>query len=144
MPAIYTDERVQRLLTLVDTTPHDELEAAVAAEPGGLDAAFQAIFELLASEFNPKKAKVKKGVFQFEVTGDAPREYYVHVENGTCSVGPGRRDDADVTIGIKVPDMILMGMGKLPGAKAFLTGKLKLRGNPLFGTKLGEWFDHPE
>jgi putative sterol carrier protein len=143
MPAIYQDERVQRLLALVDTTPHDGLEAAVAAEPGGLDAAFQAIFELLVSEFNPAKAKGKGGVFQFEITGENPREFYVRVEAETCTFGQGSRDDADVTIGIKVPDMLLMGMGKLPGAKAFLTGKLKLRGNPLFGTKLGEWFDHP-
>ncbi len=143
MPAIYQDERVQHLLTLVETTPHDELESVVAREPGGVDAALQAIFELLASEFNPNKAKGKKGVFQFEVTGEQQRDWYCAVENGVCTTGPGRREDADVTIGIKVPDMLLMGMGKLPGAKAFLTGKLKLRGNPLFGTKLGEWFDHP-
>jgi putative sterol carrier protein len=138
------DVRVQRLMTLVETTPHNQLETEVAKQPGGIDSALESIFALLASEFNPGKAKGKKGVFQFEITStDVDREYFVHVENHQCTVGPGRSDNPDVTIGIKLPDMLLMGMGKLPGAKAFLTGKLKIRGNPLFGTKLGEWFDHP-
>jgi putative sterol carrier protein len=137
-------ERLQRLLTLVETSPHEKLESAVATEAGSLDEALDAIFAHLVSEFNPNKAKGRRGVFQFDITGETgAREYYVLVENNECTYGRGRRDDADVTIGIKTPDMLLMGMGKLPGAKAFLTGRLRLRGNPLFGTKLGEWFDHP-
>ncbi len=68
----------------------------------------------------------------------------MHVEGGTCRTDKGLHESPDITIGIKFPDMLAMGVGKLPGAKAFLTGKLKLRGSPLMGTKLGEWFDHPE
>lgn len=137
------DERLQQLLTLVATTPEDKVEEAAGALPGGVDAALDAIFAHLASGFNPAKSKGKRGVFQFEIAGaTGAREYYVHCEGETCKVGRGRRDDADVTVGIKAPDMILMGLGKLPGAKAFMMGKLRLRGNPLFGTRLGEWFDH--
>ena len=138
-------QRLQQVLTLVDTTPQDQLEAAVAALPGGVDEALDAIFDLLATEFNPNKAKGKRGVFQFEVAcQDEVRQRFVHVENHTCTVGRGGvAEGPDITIGIKLPDMLLMGVGKLPGAKAFMAGKLKLRGNPLFGTKLGDWFDHP-
>lgn len=138
-------ERIKELTALVDSTPYDELEPAVAKLPGGPDEALDLIFALLASEFNPDKAKGRKGVFQFEIPSTtAPvREYYVHVENGTCAAGRGRADKPDITIGVKLPDMLLMGTGKLPGAKAFMAGKLKIRGNPLFGTKLGDWFDHP-
>ncbi|MEV4702094.1 SCP2 sterol-binding domain-containing protein [Actinoplanes sp. NPDC049316] len=141
---IEQDERLRNLTALIDNTPHDDLEAAVGRLPGGADEALDLIFTLLASEFNPQKAKGKRGVFQFEITdGTGVREHYVHVENDTCTTGRGKAEKPDITLGVKLADMLLMGMGKLPGAKAFMTGKLKIRGNPLFGTKLGDWFDHP-
>jgi putative sterol carrier protein len=141
---IEQDARLAHLTTLVETTPHDDLEEVVGKLPGGAPEALDLIFALLTSEFNPQKAKGKKGVFQFEIPGaQGVLEYYVHVENDTCRADRGRAERPDITIGVKLPDMLLMGMGKLPGAKAFMTGKLKIKGNPLFGTKLGDWFDHP-
>ncbi|MEU6079088.1 SCP2 sterol-binding domain-containing protein [Streptomyces sp. NPDC047108] len=138
-------EQVTELIELVESTPSKELEVAVAGREGGVDAALTLIFELLVSEFNPEKAKGQKGVFQFDITSaEGQKLHYVQVEEGTCSTDKGRHESPDITIGIKLPDMLAMGVGKLPGAKAFLTGKLKLRGSPLMGTKLGEWFDHPE
>ncbi|MEV4875836.1 SCP2 sterol-binding domain-containing protein [Streptomyces cyaneofuscatus] len=138
-------EQVTELIELVESTPSKELEAAVARREGGLDAALTLVFDLLVSEFNPEKAKGQKGVFQFDIaSAEGSRLHYVQVENDTCRTDAGRHKSPDITIGIKFPDMMAMGVGKLPGAKAFLTGKLKLRGSPLMGTKLGEWFDHPE
>ncbi|HEY9373884.1 SCP2 sterol-binding domain-containing protein [Streptomyces sp.] len=138
-------EQVDELIELVETIPSKQLEAAVAEREGGLDAALTLIFELLVSEFNPKKAEGQKGVFQFDIASfEGKKLHYVHVEAGECRTDEGQHDSPDITIGIKFPDMMAMGVGKLPGAKAFLTGKLKLRGSPLMGTKLGEWFDHPE
>lgn len=140
------EERIRHLTTLIDQTPRDELEAVVSELPGGVDEALDLIFTLLVSEFAPRKAKGRKGVFQFEIPDaeQQTRQYYVHVENDTCRYARGVAPDTDITIGVRLPDMLLMGMGKLPGAQAFLTGKLKIRGNPLFGTKLGDWFDHPK
>ncbi|MGP3922408.1 MULTISPECIES: SCP2 sterol-binding domain-containing protein [unclassified Streptomyces] len=138
-------EQVTELIELVEETPSKELEAVVARRDGGVDGALSLIFDLLVSEFNPEKAKGQKGVFQFDIaSADGQKLHYVHVEGGTCRTDKGQHESPDITIGIKLPDMLAMGVGKLPGAKAFLTGKLKLRGSPLMGTKLGEWFDHPE
>ncbi|MFI6207688.1 SCP2 sterol-binding domain-containing protein [Streptomyces sp. NPDC051041] len=138
-------EQVAELIELVESVPSKKLEQAVAEREGGLDAALTLVFDLLVSEFNPTKAAGQKGVFQFDITSaEGQKLHYVHVENGECRTDKGRHESPDITIGIKFPDMLAMGVGKLPGAKAFLTGKLKLRGSPLMGTKLGEWFDHPE
>ncbi len=133
-----------RLTQIVDSVDHDDLENAVTQEDGGLLGALDEVFALLVSEFNPAKAKGRSGRFQFEVgAGASTIAYYVHVENGTCSAAAGEVAEPNIVIGIKFADMLLMGLGRLPGARAFMTGKLKLRGNPLFGTKLGDWFDHP-
>jgi putative sterol carrier protein len=137
--------QVTELTELVDTIPAKELESVVASRPGGVDAALDLVFDLLVSEFNPAKAKGQKGVFQFDIaSAEGTLRHYVHVENDSCRTARGLHESPDITIGIKLPDMLAMGVGKLPGAKAFLTGKLKLRGSPLMGTKLGEWFDHPD
>ncbi|MEU8530278.1 MULTISPECIES: antibiotic biosynthesis monooxygenase [Streptomyces] len=144
-PVSVQQEQVTELIELVESVPSKQLEAAVAEREGGLDAALTLVFELLVSEFNPKKADGQKGVFQFDIAStEGQKLHYVHVEAGECRTDKGQHDSPDITIGIKFPDMMAMGVGKLPGAKAFLTGKLKLRGSPLMGTKLGEWFDHPE
>lgn len=138
-------EQVTELIDLVQSVPAKEVEGVVATRPGGIDGALTLIFDLLVSEFNPAKAEGEKGVFQFDIAcADGRKHHHVEVVDGTCRTGQGVHDHPDITIGIKFPDMLAMGVGKLPGAKAFLTGKLKLRGSPLMGTKLGEWFDHPE
>ncbi|AWK08771.1 sterol-binding protein [Streptomyces spongiicola] len=138
-------EQVAELVDIVESVPSRQLEAAVAQREGGLDGALKLIFELLVSEFNPVKAKGEKGVFQFDIaSAEGQKLHYVHVEDGVCRTDKGLHGSPDITIGIRFPDMLAMGVGKLPGAKAFLTGKLKLRGSPLMGTRLGEWFDHPE
>lgn len=137
-------DQVTELIELVDVTPAKQLEAALASREGGVDAALTLIFDLLVSEFNPEKAKGERGVFQFDIaSAEGQKLHYVQVQDGTCRTDKGQHESPDITIGIKLPDMLAMGVGKLPGAKAFLTGKLKLSGSPLMGTKLGEWFDHP-
>lgn len=137
---------IDQLTRIVDTTSPTDLEGIVAAT--GHDAvlvSLRQVFDRLVTEFNPTKAKGNSGRFQFEIATAAGQTipYYVDVVDGTCAAAPGVIGEPNVTIGIKYPDMLLMGMGRLPGSRAFLTGKLKLRGNPLFGTKLGDWFDHP-
>ncbi|MEU6368939.1 SCP2 sterol-binding domain-containing protein [Streptomyces sp. NPDC046931] len=134
--------RFAELVVFVDATPKDDLEKLLAERPGGVEAVLDTVYEKLASTFNPAKAGGEKGTFQYEVaTAEGTKEYYLHVENDTCVVGHGTREGADVVIGIKLVDMLHLATGKLSGQKAFITGKLKLRGNAFFGMKQGEWFD---
>ncbi|MBV6696714.1 SCP2 sterol-binding domain-containing protein [Kitasatospora aureofaciens] len=136
------ETRFKELVALVDATAKDQVEQQLAERPGGVEAALDTVYERLASTFNPAKANGESGVFQYEVaTAAGVKEYYLAVADGTCAVGHGTRDDANVVIGVKLIDMLLMATGKLSGQKAFVTGKLKLRGNAFFGMKQGEWFD---
>ncbi|MFD7905499.1 SCP2 sterol-binding domain-containing protein [Kitasatospora sp. NPDC059722] len=136
------ETRFKELVALVDATPKDQVEGRLAGLPGGVPAALDTVYEQLASTFNPAKAGGESGVFQYEVaTAGGVQEYHLVVADGACTVGKGTREDADVVIGVKVVDMLLMATGKLSGQKAFVTGKLKLRGNAFFGMKQGEWFD---
>lgn len=136
------ETRFKELVTLVEGTPKNQLEQQLAAQPGGIGTALDTVYAQLASTFNPAKANGENGIFQYEVaTAEGVKEYYLEVANGTCVVGLGTKEDANVVIGVKLVDMLLMATGKLSGQTAFITGKLKLRGNAFFGMKQGEWFD---
>jgi putative sterol carrier protein len=136
------DTRFDELVAVINATPADQLESTVGGRAGGVDEALDVIVGKMASLFDPAKAKSGRGTFQYEITlpDGTQRPYFLHVADGACAWGRGERDDAEVTMTLKLVDILHMATGKLSGQKAFLTGKIKIRGNPFFGMKLGEWF----
>ena len=137
------DTRFDELVALINATPADQLERTIGERDGGVDESLDLVFDKMASMFNPAKAKSGRGVFQHEITSSdgTRRPYYLRVQDGACTSGRGSLDGAEVTLGMKLVDMLHIATGTLSGHKAFLTGRVKIRGNPFFGMKLGEWFD---
>ncbi|MEV5985391.1 SCP2 sterol-binding domain-containing protein [Streptomyces sp. NPDC052051] len=135
------DTGYARLAGLIRATPDSGLDAALAAEPGGLDTSLDTVFAHMASLVDPDKVKGQKGVFQYEITTDeGTKSRYLRVEHDTCVFDRGTSDDADITIGIRLVDLARLATGQLSGQRAFVTGKMKLQGNAMFGLKLGQWF----
>lgn len=111
-----------------------------AAQLEDPDVVLDAAFARLAASFEPARAEGTGGSFQFEVaTADGMRPYAVEVVGGRCMAGRGHRP-ADVVIGIALRDLLRLVDGSLTGRRAFISGKLALRGNPTFAVKLGDWF----
>lgn len=141
VPPTDLDTRFAQLRSLAETLPAKEMEAALRARPEGLDGALDVVFSKLAALVDPGKVGQGRGVFQYNVlNGEAPLPYFLAVDGPTCTVGRGVREGANVTIGIRVGDLMQMVTGKLSGQRAFVMGKLKLSGDPMFGAKLGQWF----
>ncbi|UFR01383.1 SCP2 sterol-binding domain-containing protein [Streptomyces sp. Go40/10] len=135
------DTGYARLATLIRATPDSGLHAALAAGPGGLDTALDTVFAHMASLVDPDRVKGEKGVFQYEITTDeGVKSRWLRVENDTCVAGRGTDDGADITIGIRLADLARLATGQLSGQRAFVTGRMKLKGNAMFGLKLGQWF----
>lgn len=135
--------RFAELTKLVEDHGTGDLDALLRAEPGGIDAALDVVFESMAGMIDPAKVKQDKGIFMYEVrTSAGVRQYVLDVADGQCTARRGNAADADITIGIALPDILAMAAGTLSGQRAFVSGKLKLSGNPLFGMKLGQWFRH--
>jgi putative sterol carrier protein len=134
------DTRFAALNELVDTVPAKQLEEELSRQAGGLDGALDVVFAKMASLVDPEKVGSSKGTFQYEVaTVGESRPYFLAVDGASTEFGRGTREEADVIIGIKVADLLQMATGKLSGQRAFITGRLKLRGDPMFGIKLGKW-----
>jgi len=88
-----------------------------------------------------KKAQIKKvnGIIEFQIKNAAGKEvtWTIDLKNtGTVYKGKAK-PKADVTIIVGDDTFVEMADGKLDGQKAFMTGKLKTKGNMMLATKLG-------
>ena len=89
-----------------------------------------------ALQNNTAKNKGVNGVFQFDISGDDPMVFFFKLEDGSPSVGEGTSDNPSITISMTAPDFKDMIDGKLNGTMAFMSGKLKLKGDMSLAMKL--------
>ncbi|KZP09634.1 sterol-binding-like protein [Athelia psychrophila] len=87
-----------------------------------------------------RKAMIKKtnGIFQLQVTNPEKQEATWTIDmkkTGTVYKGPAK-PKADVTIILSDEVFTQLAEGKLNGQKAFMSGKLKTKGNVMLATKL--------
>lgn len=116
---------------------------APAAASSGADPSYGSslkaapVFRDMASNINAENVKKVGAIFRFDITGDDGKEYTwtVDLKNGSGSIS-NAKGAADVTISLKDSDFVLLMNGKLNPQKAFMEGKLKMKGNMMLAQKL--------
>lgn len=78
---------------------------------------------------NPKPLEGSHSVFQFEVTGDEKYIFQIHFEDGTATVVHNTERDPDCTLIMSEEIFFKFLNGKINGAMAYMTGKLKIKGD---------------
>jgi sterol carrier protein 2 len=85
-------------------------------------------------------ANVKKvqGIFQFDVKNaeGKTQSWALDLKNGGGSISVGTHSKPDITIIVSDQDFQDMASGKLNGQKAFMSGKIKVKGKMMLATKL--------
>jgi putative sterol carrier protein len=87
---------------------------------------------------NQDKAASFKGTFSFNIAGDTGGEWAVSLEGGKLDVKKGVDASSAFTIAIKDENFVKLMNGELSGQVAFMTGKLKFKGNMGTAMKL-QW-----
>ena len=96
------------------------------------------IIEQMNSKFNADAAAGLDLVFQFNIEdGDV---YHLIIKDGTCTVGEGESDDANVTLILSSETLSGIVSGDTDGMMAFMSGQLRVEGDMMLATKLGELF----
>ncbi|GIX71073.1 hypothetical protein CEXT_227441 [Caerostris extrusa] len=125
--------------------PEDEPEKmsfAPAKEEATMKSDF--VFEIFAERLGeePELAKKIKVVYHWNVlqSGKKASEWTVDLKSGSGSIyrGPPKTGKADVTLTMEDEDVILMMLGKLNPQRAFMTGRLKIKGNIMLTQKLNQ------
>ncbi|KAJ3367793.1 hypothetical protein HDU91_001086 [Kappamyces sp. JEL0680] len=112
---------------------------SVAVDGYESSAVFTQIHNGLSTSASNKETAMKKvkSVFQFDVKNKDGKVSSWTLDlktKGTVTVGPAS-PKADIIIAVSDADFVNLAAGKLNGQKAFMTGKIKIKGNMM----LGKW-----
>jgi alkyl sulfatase BDS1-like metallo-beta-lactamase superfamily hydrolase len=111
---------------------------ATAAEH--MDSTPQEVFDSMHGSFQPAKAKGVHARYQWDLSGPQGGQWWIDVEDGKYKMGKGKIDNPNVTFVAKDKDWVAISNGQMGGTWAYLTGRLKIRGDQGIARKLGEIF----
>ncbi|REE97819.1 SCP2 sterol-binding domain-containing protein [Thermomonospora umbrina] len=137
---IGTPGELRRLLEVADGEDGliDDLLAGA-----GVDVMLDRVFALMGTRFVGERLGAESGVVQWDVTTPAGvRSYHLTIADGVArgAAGPAV-GAARVTLTVAAYDLLRLCAGTLGGATGFMTGKIKIKGDMMFGAKLPAVFD---
>jgi putative sterol carrier protein len=78
------------------------------------------------------------GVLNFQITGAQGGNWGVEIRNKVLNILEGGHPKPDILVTMKDADFVNFINGKLNGQMAFMTGKLKVKGNMQLAMKLNK------
>ena len=116
------------------------LGAASAASKEPSNSTPQQVFDGMRQSFRANKAKGVHARYQWDLSGPNGGQWWIDVNDGTYKMGKGKIDHPNVTFVATDKDWVAVCDGQLGGTWAYLTGRLKVRGDQGVARKLGEIF----
>jgi putative sterol carrier protein len=116
------------------------LEGDNAIAAGHMESTPQEVFDSMRNSFQPAKAKGVHARYQWDLSGPQGGQWWIDVEDGKYKMGKGKIDNPNVTFVAKDKDWVAVSNGQMGGTWAYLTGRLKIRGDQAVARKLGEIF----
>jgi putative sterol carrier protein len=104
------------------------------------DSTPQDVFDAMRGGFQPAKAKGVHARYQWDLSGPNGGQWWIDVEDGTYKMGKGTIPNPSVTFIAKDKDWVAICHDQLSGTWAYVTGRLKVRGDQEVARKLGEMF----
>lgn len=99
-----------------------------------------AYFDTLESRFDPRAAGDLDAVIQWVLTGAEARAHFAQIRDGGMQLASGTHQAPTITIEMSAEDYLLMINGDLNGARAFATGRGRLRGPVRLAMKMQKLF----
>jgi putative sterol carrier protein len=116
------------------------VDAANVSSNEHMDSTPQEVFDSMRGSFQANKAKGVHARYQWDLSGPQGGEWWIDVEDGKYKMGKGKIDNPNVTFVAKDKDWVAVSNHQLGGTWAYLTGRLKIRGDQGLARKLGEIF----
>jgi putative sterol carrier protein len=114
--------------------------ASAVAVAERLDSTPQQVFDAMRGSFQANKAKGVRARYQWELSGPQGGQWWIDVSDGKYKMGKGKISNPNVTFVARDQDWVAVSNGKMGGTWAYMTGRLKIRGDQGLARKLGEMF----
>ncbi len=98
------------------------------------------IFPTMAQNFLAAKAEGVNATIQFNLTGDNGGEFWLKITDGACESGEGSADNPKMTLEASADDWFNVSTGKSNPMQAFMSGKIKIKGDMGLAMKLQTMF----
>ena len=139
MPKVLTGQR--RLFLLISAVGLAIcIGTAIGAAASNVESTPQDVFDAMRGSFQPAKAKGVHARYQWDLSGPHGGEWWIEVNDGTYKMGKGKISNPTVTFTAKDKDWVAICHDQISGTWAYLTGRLKVRGDQGVARKLGEIF----
>jgi len=116
------------------------LGVVLAASNEAKNATPQDVFDGMRKSFRPERANGLHVRYQFNLSGPNGGDWFIDVNDGRFKMDRGRIDNANVTFIASDRDWVALSNDTLSGTWAFMTGRLKIRGDHSLAKKLNEVF----
>ncbi|KAL5035272.1 hypothetical protein BDV3_005228 [Batrachochytrium dendrobatidis] len=132
--------RLDGVLKLAKSAPKPKPPTSSSTSGFGSDAIFSMIGSRMSSLSSTEKdafLKKTKAIFQFDIkNAEGVTQIWLLdlKEKGEVTKEAGAKPD--ITISVKDEDFVALAQGKLNGQKAFMSGKIKVKGAVMLATKL--------
>lgn len=83
----------------------------------------------MSTVFDAEAAGDLTADIQFDVSGEEPGSYYLHIENGTCDFFDGAADSPSLTIHTPSEVWLSISRGEMDGQAALMQGKYSAEGD---------------
>ena len=105
-------------------------------QPMTPDAAIALMPEYLDSE----KAGTLDKKIQIHLTGDDGGDWWLRIKDGKAESGRGEIEEPDLSLTASSADYVQIVTGKLDGASAFMSGRLRVKGDMTLAVRFGTLF----
>ncbi|CAH1108471.1 unnamed protein product [Psylliodes chrysocephalus] len=134
MPDFFVDENLEEIKGREGRNITDKETQKSEPAPSGKVAS---LFQKIEASISPDTVSKTQAIFAFNVTGDESGKWYVDLKNGAGSCGQGEcKEKVDATLTMDSKNFFDMFSGKIKPATAYMTGKLKIKGDLTKALKL--------
>jgi putative sterol carrier protein len=119
----------------------EEVLAAAAASPGGVDGVLDGMFGLMVERFDGEAAGGYTADVGYVITTpDGPRPYTLHIADGACTFSRTTAESPKLSTVVGLVDFLRIGAKEIEPPEAFFAGRMQLDGDLMFARKMTKWF----
>ncbi|KAJ8347188.1 hypothetical protein SKAU_G00285890 [Synaphobranchus kaupii] len=134
LPDFFLDEDPELIMQNIEDEGASPSKASTETAANGPIAE---TFKIIKGILSPDVVKTTQGVYKFDLSGEHAGVWYIDLKNDAGSAGSGEPSvQADVVMSMDSSDFVKMFAGNLKPTMAFMSGKLKIKGDMTLAIKM--------